>query len=90
MSDNISKELKTALLQDELTRYAAIEVFHRRGIVLLWGEAETDQVAKAAELIASRKPGVSKVINDIAVNELESEEFFYPGKVYKSQSGRPI
>jgi osmotically-inducible protein OsmY len=78
MVDPLSKEVQVALLMDESTRDAVIKVFHRRGIVLLWGEVETEAIAQAAENIARRQQGVVKVINNLAVDELEDEEFYWP------------
>ncbi|MGE5249267.1 MAG: BON domain-containing protein [Bacteroidota bacterium] len=75
-TDPLCEQVRVALLQNEMTRDAGIEVFHRNGILLLWGEVATEEIAEAAEVIASRQQGVLKVINDLAVDEPEDEEYW--------------
>jgi hypothetical protein len=74
-ADSLSKEVRAALLKNAVTRGSTIGVFHRRGVVLLWGEVQTEQIAQAAEEITSRHPGVLKVINDLAVDEYEEDAY---------------
>jgi osmotically-inducible protein OsmY len=63
--DTVTNEVYEALLSDERTADAPIDVINQQGIVTLTGEVKSNQVAQAAEEIAKRQNGVIKVVNEL-------------------------
>ena len=68
---NIDSDLITlvtkALLQDQRTWAAILEVGNREGIVRLSGIASSEEGRLAAEEVACQQGGVEKVVNEIYV-----------------------
>ena len=69
--DATSDELHKALLNDERTAGASIEVLNEQGIVTLTGEVESQEIALAAEDIISRQDGVIDVMNALRIRKQE-------------------
>lgn len=63
----LATAVETALMSDLRTDTAVIDVINERGVITLTGNAPDWAVRQAAETIASRQPGVIKVINDLTV-----------------------
>lgn len=57
-----------ALMNDDRTEDAVIEVIHERGVITLQGRVEDPETKRAAEEIAAEFPGVISVTNEVAVN----------------------
>jgi osmotically-inducible protein OsmY len=57
-SESLTNEIEKALRNDERTRDAVIDVINEQGIVTLFGQVESNQVAEAAEDIVRRQQGV--------------------------------
>jgi osmotically-inducible protein OsmY len=68
-TDTIRTEVETALMNDDRTNDATIDVISNQGIVTLLGEVESSEVAQAAEDVASNLDGVIKVINNLVIKD---------------------
>jgi osmotically-inducible protein OsmY len=68
-TDTIRNEVETALMNDDRTQNAAVDVISSQGFVTLVGEVESTEVAQAAEEIANGLEGVIKVINNLTVKD---------------------
>jgi len=67
IGDPVLKRVEEALVQDSRTRDESVDVISKQGIVTLTGTVRSEKVRQAAEEIASRQPGVVKVINSLNV-----------------------
>ena len=63
----LAERVREALQSDSRTQKSAIEVTARGGLVTLKGTAPSAEVVDAAEVIATSQPGVTEVVNDLAV-----------------------
>lgn len=61
------QRVANALLQDDRTVGAIIEVANDRGIITLTGTVDSDDIRKAAEEIARQQQGVITVVNELKV-----------------------
>jgi len=68
-TDSIRIEVETALMNDDRTQNATVDVISSQGIVTLVGEVESTETAQAAEEITSGLEGVIKVINNLTVKD---------------------
>jgi len=66
-TDSIRAQVETALMHDDRTQDATVDVISNQGIVTLLGEVESTKVAQAAEDVAGGQEGVIKVINNLVV-----------------------
>lgn len=66
-SEEITKSVTKALLEDPRTKDAAIEVIDQNGILTLSGRVKNNKVRTAAETIAMQQPGVVSVINELKI-----------------------
>jgi osmotically-inducible protein OsmY len=66
---DLLEEVEGALMNDQRTRDAIIEVDNHNGIVTLSGVVESAEVAAAAEEVASQQNGVIKVVNSLSVRD---------------------
>ncbi|MGB7876965.1 MAG: BON domain-containing protein [Anaerolineales bacterium] len=66
-SFTVRDEVENALINDERTQNATIDVISDQGIVTLLGEVESSEIAQAAEEIARSPDGVIKVINSLII-----------------------
>ncbi|HXF64924.1 MAG TPA: BON domain-containing protein [Caldilineaceae bacterium] len=66
-SRELVNRVSAALAADPRTRDAVIEVIADRGVVTLVGQVKGAETRTAAELVA-RQPGVTAVINELALN----------------------
>jgi hypothetical protein len=57
-----------ALMNDDRTEDAVIEVIHERGIITLQGRVDDLETKRTAEEIAAEFPGVVSVTNEVVVN----------------------
>ncbi len=65
--DSLTLKVEEALLSDDRTSDAVIDVGSYQGIVTLTGWVESLEAAQAAEEIANRQAGVVKVINSLVI-----------------------
>ena len=65
--DHTKKKVIDALLNDERTQDAIIEVINDRGVVTLMGTVESHELAELAEEIASQQEEVITVVNSLNV-----------------------
>ncbi|HLA97491.1 MAG TPA: BON domain-containing protein [Anaerolineales bacterium] len=65
--DRTKKKVIDALLNDERTQDAIIEVINDRGVVTLLGTVESHELAELAEEIASQQEEVITVVNSLNV-----------------------
>ena len=65
--DRTKKKVIDALLNDERTQDAIIEVINDRGVVTLMGTVESHELAELAEEIASQQEEVITVVNSLNV-----------------------
>ena len=68
-TDSIRTEVETALMNDDRTQNATVDVISSQGIVTLVGEVESTEVAQAAEEVTGSLEGVIKVINNLIVKD---------------------
>ena len=66
-TEELTRSVTKALVQDERTKEAAIEVINQNGILTLKGHVKNDKIRKAAENIAMQQPGVVSVINELKI-----------------------
>ncbi|MAT43575.1 MAG: hypothetical protein CL609_14655 [Anaerolineaceae bacterium] len=66
-TEELTRSVTKALVQDERTKEAAIEVINQNGILTLKGHVKNDKIRKAAENIAMQQPGVVSVINELRI-----------------------
>ncbi|MGD8406842.1 MAG: BON domain-containing protein [Anaerolineales bacterium] len=66
-TESIRNEVETALMNDDRTQDATVDVISNQGIVTLLGEVESTEIAQAAEDIATNLDDVIKVINNLVV-----------------------
>jgi osmotically-inducible protein OsmY len=64
---NLQNDVLVALLQDPLTQDCAIDVIDNNGIITLAGVVPSQETSDRAEGIAHAVPGVSTVLNQLAV-----------------------
>jgi osmotically-inducible protein OsmY len=74
--DALTLKVEEALMNDNRTSDAAIEVGSYQGIVTLTGWVESLEAAQAAEEIANRQDGVVKVINSLVIESDDIEMDF--------------
>jgi len=65
--DRTKKKVIDALLNDERTQDAIIEVINDRGVVTLLGTVESHELAELAEELASQQEEVITVVNSLNV-----------------------
>jgi osmotically-inducible protein OsmY len=65
--DAVSTNIQEALMNDDRTTDAPIEVINHQGIITLTGEVDSLEVAQAAEEIVRQQAGVFKVVNNLYV-----------------------
>ena len=65
--DRTKKKVIDALLNDERTQDAIIEVINDRGVVTLVGTVESHELAELAEELASQQEEVITVVNSLNV-----------------------
>ena len=65
--DRTKKKVIDALLNDERTQEAIIEVINDRGVVTLLGTVESHELAELAEELASQQEEVITVVNSLNV-----------------------
>jgi len=68
-TDSIRNEVETALMHDDRTHDATVDVISNQGIVTLLGEVDSTEIAQAAEDVASKLDGVIKVINNLVIKD---------------------
>jgi len=68
-SGSIRAEVEEALMNDERTQDAVIDVVSDQGFVTLLGEVESGEIAQAVEEIADNQEGVIKVVNSLVVKD---------------------
>jgi osmotically-inducible protein OsmY len=66
-STEIADHVSQALMDDERTREAMIDVIDNQGVITLSGVVESREVHQAAEEIARQQPGVITVVNDLKI-----------------------
>lgn len=74
--DPLTLKVEEALMNDDRTSDAVIDVGSYQGIVTLTGWVESLEVAQAAEEVANRQEGVVKVINSLVIESDVSEMDF--------------
>lgn len=67
----IEANITSALLTDPRTEMAVIRVSMTHGVVMLSGLVESETARQAAEELARQQPGVSAVVNELQIEELE-------------------
>jgi osmotically-inducible protein OsmY len=67
--DDLLGEVESALMNDQRTRDAIIEVEYNNGIVTLSGVVKSAEIVSAAEEVASQPSGVIKVVNLLRVSD---------------------
>jgi osmotically-inducible protein OsmY len=67
--NDVLEEVEGALMNDQRTRDAVIEVDNHNGIVTLSGVVRSPEIAAAAEEVASQQNGVIKVVNLLTVKD---------------------
>jgi osmotically-inducible protein OsmY len=66
-STEIADRVTEALMNDERTREAAIDVVNNQGVVTLSGAVVSQEVRRAAEEIARQQSGVITVISELVI-----------------------
>lgn len=74
--DPLTLKVEEALMNDDRTSDAVIDVGSYQGIVTLTGWVESLEVAQAAEEVTNRQEGVVKVINSLVIESDVSEMDF--------------
>lgn len=63
----VSSGVWAALVKDERTRAAAVQVVADHGVVTISGKASTGKVVDAIPLVAGQVPGVTRVRNEVGI-----------------------
>ncbi len=66
-SDELTRSVTKALVEDSRTKHSAIEVIDQNGILTLKGHVKNDKIRAAAETIAMQQSGVVSVINELKI-----------------------
>ena len=66
-STELADRVTQALMNDERTREAAIDVVNNQGVVTLSGAVKSAVVRQAAEEIAKQQPGVITVVSELVI-----------------------
>lgn len=74
VAESLQKRIEDALLSNEKTKDAEIEVIVDNNIVTLGGSVNSMKVRDAAEMIVEDQEGVAQVINQIDVLPESGEE----------------
>jgi len=67
LNNDLQGKVESALLNDQRTRDAIIEVDNNNGIVTLSGVVKSAEIVSAAEEVAGQPDGVIKVVNLLRV-----------------------
>ena len=67
LTNDLLAEVESALMNDQRTRDAIIEVINNNGIVTLTGVVKSAEIVSAAEEVAGQPDGVIKVVNLLRV-----------------------
>jgi len=66
--NSITNNIQEALMSDDRTADASIEVINEQGIITLTGEVKSYEIAQVAEEIVKRQKGVFKVVNGLRIS----------------------
>ncbi len=65
---SVTNHIQEALMEDERTAEAPIELINVQGIITMTGEVKSYEIAQALEEIVSRQRGVFCVVNRLKIN----------------------
>lgn len=67
LATELSNRISQALLNDQRTSEAVIEVTAQQGVIILSGVVDSEDTRHAAEEIARSQPEVISVINELTI-----------------------
>lgn len=74
---DLARQVHHALIADERTATAVIDVIRDRTTVILQGTVDSEEIRQSAQAIAQRQPGVMEVDNRLTVVQAEAPKLHY-------------